>query len=468
MALAGLYVLVLYIICKILHFNGLYGQDAHEYQRIALGYWHKMRGDGYVPQSIGDRDFAPGYPLLVALGRWIGLNGQAISLLASGGALVFLYRLIGVFNFGTRPESRSVFLIICLALSPLWIRSSVSATSEAAALCFFAGSLWCAARYDRKPAALDLAGFVGFGCAAILARYAFGVALLPVGLWVLYRAFQHKAWGGIVAVATMPFLFFLLHQWLKGSAGNPLVAHVLTSSWSIKNLFTRHFSNENGFIDFWVPNGVYIFFPFLHYAFFLPLSALFPLFRRTDVYLPRQKVFLFSAVLYALFIGVMPTQTIRYLLPEYLLLLVLFFPAWDRFFCYGFYFKPRWTYWILAAAVALQLACTCFLMRHPVQRQRLESALAAQVKKALPDQSVDIYAFDVDIALRSYLPQAHFFSLWETVYPEIPSGSYFIFNEPLLREQWAGKNPMLNWEKWRDRLVPVAALSGGWQLYRVP
>lgn len=58
---------------------------------------------------------------------------------------------------------------------------------------------------------------------------------------------------------------------------------------------------------------------------------------------------------YLVLLGGLPQQNTSLLLPAYALLLLLLFPAWDRFYCYGFIFFKKLTLGILLLALTLQL-----------------------------------------------------------------------------------------------------------------
>ena len=151
----------------------------------------------------------------------------------------------------------------------------------------------------------------------------------------------------------------------------------------------------------------------------------------------------------------------------YVLLLLLLFPAWDRLYCYGFLFFRRLTVGILIGALVLQFICCVSILRPIIARNRLETTVAAQLKAVLPPKAT-LFAFDLDIALRSYCPELQLQNLWEHRYTEFPAGSYVLFNEAL-RPQWQGQNPMLNWDNLKENhaLELRAELPEGWKLWEI-
>jgi hypothetical protein len=197
------------------------------------------------------------------------------------------------------------------------------------------------------------------------------------------------------------------------------------------------------------------------------LPGMFFLFKKTDLVLPAKKILLACIGVYLILLGGMPHQNLRHLLPAYVLLLLLLFPAWDRFYCYGFIFFRRLTSGLLAGAFVLQLLCLIKYMAPTISRSHLEKDVALRLKTILPPDAT-LYSFDLDVALHSYLPGIQFQNLWERRYPEFQSGSYVLFNEAL-RPQWQGQNPILNWDdlKTNYSLVLKAELPNGWSLWEI-
>ena len=99
---------------KILSFNGLYGQDAHQYLHLSQAYAGLFDGRSYFPADRGDAEFAVGYPLAAALLSLSGLGSltalQIVTWLSAGLAAFFFYRCFQVLSPGARPGSRGGFI----------------------------------------------------------------------------------------------------------------------------------------------------------------------------------------------------------------------------------------------------------------------------------------------------------------------------------------------------------------------
>lgn len=467
-----LVIAVLALLALALHFNGLYGQDAHEYLRQSHALFGRLCGQSYLPESPGDREFGGGYPLAGAMLQFLGVDSivalQAISILSAGAVLWLFEQLLRLLAPGANGRSRLLYAGLLLALTPALIRAGLTVMSDALGLALMMAALWQGLRVielNRPQAAVSAAILGGW---AVTTRFAAAGLLLPLAGVVAWRLIQKKKWGWLIAAGLFGSLAMLLHFWLKNGVETTALQHSLLQEWSPVHFFQRTFQTLNGTVRYTLPNGLYLFFPLAHPAFCLPLPGLFFLVKRTDFYLFSKKTLLACLVAYLLLLSGLPHQNVRYLLPAFVIVLLLLFPAWDRLVSYGLLYFKRLTLGFLAVIPATLLVGNAFFLAPVLARNRLETALAAELRPMLPCGS-RLFAFDVDIALRSYLPDVQMQNLWVRRYDDFPEGSFLLFNEPALREQWAGQNPMLNWEHARRdfRLEEKKALPGGWVLYEI-
>jgi hypothetical protein len=467
LAIAGLVLLA-----KILSFNGLYGQDAHEYLRQSKAIFDRLNGLTTLPEGRGDAEFAAGYPLAGALFQILGFEAatalQIVSWLSAGLALWCFDQCLRVLTPGARAESRWVFIALALALAPYFVWAGLTVMSDALGLALTLAAFANGLRVletGRFSSAIWAAFFAGL---AVTTRFSLAALLAPLAATLIFYLLENRRWTLAVVTILAGFLGILPHFLIKtGAAQNPL-AHSLLQDWSLLHFFKATFSNANGTVDYGLPNILYICFPLAHPGFCLLLPGLFLLAKKTDTHLIAKRVLLASLVAYLLLLGGVPHQNLRYLLPAYAILLMLFFPAWDRMFAYGFYFFKRLTLGIIAVVLLLQIIFTVKILAPTIARNRLETAVAAEIRRALPPNAT-LFAFDLDVALRTYLPNFQIKNLWERRYEDFPTGSFILFNEDRLREQWQGQNPMLNWDfaKNNYELREVKELPEGWKLYEI-
>lgn len=463
-----------------LHFNGLYGQDAHEYLRLSRAYFDQMHGLPYQPQGRGDLVFAVGYPLAGALLRFTGLSAltalQLVSWLSAAAALYGFDACIRALSPGAHRWSRRLYTAVALGLSGYFVRAGFTVMSDALGLALLLGAFHYGLRAVEGRRGRDAVWAALFSGLSVLTRFAVAPLLAPLLLGVAVALLRvpsrpgrrdwNAGWLGLSVLAGL--LMLLPHFLLKSHVAVSPFSHSLLLDWSPLNLFRATLTDASGTVNYRFPNLVFILYPLAWPGFLPPLPLLFLMAKRTDFLLPAKRVLLVSLAVYLLFLGGLPSQNSRYLLPAFALILLLMFPAWDRFVSYGFYFFKKLTTGLVLGAVLLQVFFAVKIMWPVWQRNRLER-LAAEKVQAASKPGAAVYAFDLDVALHTYLPDEPVKGLWENRYDRFEEGVLFLFNEPRLRQQWQGRNPMLNWETLVQgyELAPVDSLPEGWTLYRI-
>ncbi len=527
-------VMVAAVVSLLLGFNGLYGQDAHEYVRLSRAYFQQMQGMPYLPEGRGDAAFAVGYPLAGALLRFGGpgsiLALQLVSWCSAGAALYAFDVNLRVLSPGAHRWSRQLYAGIALGLSAYFVRAGLTVMSDALGLALTLAAFHYGMRAVEGRRGRDAVWAAVFSGLAVLTRFSLAPLVGPLALGVAIALLRVPAftrrhdwnvgWLGLALLAGS--LVLAPHFLLKMKVPGTPLDHSLLQDWSPLNLFRAKFSSLNGTVDYGWPNLLYVLFPLFHPGFLLPLPLLFFLAKRTDFLLPAKRVLLVCVAVYLFFLGGVPHQNLRYLLPAFALLLLLLFPAWDRFVSYGFYFFKKLTWTLLLLGVTCQVFFAVKTMMPVLARNRLERGVAERVREvverdrgslrtsgagptpgpslrgpspspsgegslpsdkpaplpgagagacleAQPNPQPSIYAFDLDIALKTYLPEVQWLNLWERRYQDFPPGSYILFNEPRLRSQWQGRNPMLNWDfaVQHFELRECARIPEGWTLYVV-
>ncbi|MBK6930012.1 MAG: glycosyltransferase family 39 protein [Saprospirales bacterium] len=472
----GLWVLAFFgglaALSGILDFNGLYGQDAHEYLRWSRALFERLQGRSAAPAGPGEAELAGGYPLAAAIFQYFGLGAaralQGLSWLSAAGALWFFERNLRVLSPGARGSSRWVFGMLTLGLAPCFLRAGLTMMSDAFGLMLAMIALFFGLRSIELQRPRDVVGFAVFAALAITSRYALGLLLALPALALALERWRERQRLWLMAALAAGVLAFLPLWWLWAVVPGSPLGHSLLADWSVLNFFKRTFTQASGSVSYLLPNLAYLLFPLMHPWFCLTLPALLLLAKRTDVHLYSKRILALSLAVYLLFLGGLAHQNARYLLPAYAVLLLLLFPAWDRFFAYGLYFFKRLTCFLIGLTLACQLFFSVRILRPVLARHAFEQEVASLLRADLKPGD-RLYAFDLDIALQSYLPQLEYHNLWVQRYDSFPPGSYFLFNAPKLRQQWTGQPPMLNWEHavTQYNLEEIRQLPEGWVLYRV-
>jgi 4-amino-4-deoxy-L-arabinose transferase-like glycosyltransferase len=459
------------ILSFLLNFNGLYGQDAHEYLRQSRAVFEYWNSASVMPVTPGDVEFAIGYPAAGALLRFLFgdsiLALQLVSWLSFAVSVWLLERILALLTHGSRADSRWSFVTLGLAMAPVFVRSGLTLMSDALGMAMVLAAFLFALRWMELRRGSDACWSAVFMALALSVRLGLAGMLIPLALLVAWYLVERRAWRWMVLALLAGIVVLLPQLFLETS----VIVHPFQHSpihWSPAHFFQRSFHFENGLSQYLLPNILYLAFPLMHPGFCLLLPGLLLLAKKTDLALSAKKVILICLAGYLLLLGGLPHQNLRFLLPAYALLLLLLFPAWDRMYCYGFYFFKRLTWSILGITFLLQILATGWMLYPTLSRNHLEQSVAHEIRASLP-AGATVFGFDLDIAMKSYLPDIQFFNLWERRYIDFPAGSFVLFNEPALRPQWEGQNPMLNWDFLRDNytLEPVKNLPDGWVLYQI-
>jgi hypothetical protein len=450
-------------------FNGLYGQDCHEYLRQSEVIYQRLLGAAAPAATLGDDGFPSGFPLLGAFLRFFLRNSilalAAVTWISAGFCLVLFDLNLQKLSTGSALKSR-LLAIITLGFAPVFFSSSfvcmadISALMSVLAMFFFGQNVL----QNNKNAVITAI----FGAFALLMRFAMAGLVVPFAMMLTWHLWKQKKYGIWLTALLVGGLVLSLHFWLKINAAWFPAHHGIMQDWSFLNLFKRNFQSIDGSMSYFLPNGLLVLSVLMHPGFCLLLCGLFFLFKKTDLHLLDKKILLCCLICYLLLIGGTTAQAHRFLLPAYSIVLLLLFPAFDRFISYGFtYFKTP-TLCGLALMYALQI-CFCFRYFKPLlERNQEEQKMATILSKHLGSGQI-LYGFDWDIALKTYLPALQHRNLWVKQYDNFESGTYVIFNKSALEKQWTGKNPMLNWQKMNEmqRLDSIDLLPKGWVLYQI-
>lgn len=470
----ALVVASLILLSKLLSFNGLYGQDAHEYLRLSKIYFNHLQGALPVSDHTGHSELAGGYPIAGAVLRFLipdtGLALQAVSWLAAGLSVWMFERVLKLWAPGTSPRSRVAFTGLLLVLSPYFVRAGLTVMSDALGLLFFLAAMFWGLQVlesGRSKGAVWAAVFAGL---AVLTRLTAAAFLLPFAAAIGWHLLRRRQFGWVLAaglagiIALMPHFYF----GVMGDLDQNVFSHQTLRDWSLSSFFKNTFTNVNGTLSYFLPNGLYVFAPLAHPGFCLPVSLLFLMAKKTDFHHPSQRVLLICLAVCLIFVAGLPVQNMRYLIPAYIVLLLFLFPAWDRFYSYGFYFFKKLTWTFIGVALAIQVFCSVLILAPALTRNRLETTVFSEIRGVLPPNAT-LYSFDIDVAMGTYFPDLQIRNLWVKRYEDFPPGSFILFNESGLQKQWEGKNPMLNWDFAKENyaLRELRRLPDGWALYKV-
>jgi hypothetical protein len=463
-----LWPLFLALLCLCLGFNGLFGQDSHEYYRQSVELAARLGGAMANPPTLGDYSFPSGFPFFAALLQVVGigpaLSLQMVSFLGLGLSAYWFYALLLRWMPGAHLRSKLLFVGLFLS-APVLVKATVVSMADMLALAFALGATNSGLNSIENNKGAVWAALLG--ALSVLCRFALAGWILPLSIAAGWQLLKNRQWSSVLGALAMLGLVFSLHVWIKLPVEMLFTKSQLMSDWTPLNALRRTFSTIDGHLFYTLPNGVWLLSVSCHPGLFLFCPGLFFLFKRTDLMLPIRHVLLACMLGYAVVIVAYPMQNLRFLLPLWAMFLLMLFPAFDRFASYGFYFFAKFTRLLLISSIFVQCAGIIWIMRPVISRSKHEQTMAASIKAQVPEGSV-LYGMDYDVAMRNYLPKLQHRNVWVQNYERFEVGSYWLFSPSRLEKQWAGRNPMLNWDEAnrQHRLILLCDLSDGWNLYK--
>ncbi len=436
-------------------FNGLFGQDAHEYFRYTKAL--KLQLSDGIP--AGDFHWPKGYPLLGALGSFSGvsvlLSLQLISLVACMGTVLFAQKSIRLLY----QSSGALFLLLGAATQVYFLRMGYLVMSDA--LCAFLVMLAVYTYLQfRKTASLKfLVIFLFASVFAVFTRYAsvpiVAILLLNI-LWIYSKKRELWARFSILVLligSAVGVLYFNNH------ALGQIVDRI--QEWHPLNLLHRTHGREGRFETNMVPNVVYIWSNFLHLG-FLSIGVLLLLWIRKWNF--KERGLWVAILVYLAFIGGLELQNQRFMVLTHVPILVLLYPAFEALW---FWLKAKKLTLIFAAGVLLFNGGLFYFSFEKTYRvHKMEKEIVAALQPF--DDSTPILSFYVDQSFASYDLPNPTQSLWES-YPDFIPGGLVVFNPTKFETSWRNGSVMQNWELLQKEhtLVVVKELPENWKIYRI-
>jgi hypothetical protein len=458
------YGVLLSVICFIIGFNGLYGQDSYEYLRFSKALMVFFQ-TGKEPGSF----FWPiGYPLAGALVGLIIQNVQVamlvVTIISSVLTFIFLHKTLLLFYEKEEKEIR-LFLILFFCLSPFVFRSSLVIMSDMMTVAGISVAFYYYFYFFKHKKSTSFLLFIIFASLSITIRYVAIVVLFIPLISLFGIALRSKKNVCVVSGIFISLVVFIPHLYLKSNAPLAFVRHDWVTQWSVLNLFRNVFVTADGFHHYSLINAVYVFSNVVYPGYLFAGVIFLCFFKKENFTTIQVKIILASFFLYALFLSGMPIQNQRFLLLSYPLVLLLFYPSFILIIQKNNirnYFKI-----IVGAVVLIQiiLLYRAFLPQYRLNKQEREIVVAV---KKYPNHTI-IYTSGMEGALGAYGAMQERKSLYLERLSSVQPGSLLLVNPPELEAQWQGKNPERNWDfiKTHYTLRKLETLPNGWELYEI-
>lgn len=442
-------------------FDGLYGQDAYEYFRFT-----KSLHDYFTFEKLpGDYFWGVYYPFLGSLLMFIvgktPIALQFISLFSLIISSIYLDKIVELI-YKEKTNSILIFLVFCI--SPIMLIHSVLVMSDILTCCLFIVAFYHYLAYLEHCKSKSFLFGVSFCLLAILTRYAIGLILLAITIIVFLKLLKNKHYKLLLYSIPIVAVIILPHILIKTQNSLEFLSHSWLQNWNILNLFKSNFSSiDGGYSQNHFPNIIYICYTFLH-----PIYMVFGVgiiaysfknkFQKLNNY---PTLILISILVFSLFIGGIPYQNKRYLLPSFALIIILIYPQLRNI---GLYFKNKWTFYL--AVFLIQIALAFYFGKQFFDRNTLERNIVEEMK---PYQGNSLYVFDIDVAMQGRELAFNYHNLFLKKYATFEKNAFVLVNEKNLEQQWLGKNPYINWNKLKNNyeLKKMKQINTDWTLYQI-
>ncbi len=455
-------ILLFVIIRFFLGFNGLYGQDSHEYYRYSKVIINFFK----TGNSPGDYFWPVYYPILGAIAGLVIdnlISLQLISVLSLSGSLYFLYKIINqVFK---EKNQITLYLLIVFLLSPYVFRNSFVVMSDILSVFCITSSFYFFINYINNSRSNQIFFFSILAVMAVLTRYAAFVVLFIPTLVILFEIIRKKKYSHLIIAIIIALIIIIPHILIRKTSPTEFLEHVWLQRWSALNYFKKDFITPDGTEHFRLPNILTAFSNIYYPQYLLFGFILIPFIQKS---LFKNRIWLISLgmiLFYALFLAGIPYQNQRFFLLSTPLVAVVLYPPFERILIL-LNDRKSLKYSVLGFLILLQLFLSVYFFRSAYERNILEKNVSAFVKSK-PDKK--IYTFDIDVSFMSYGVNNKIINMWKKKINEFDKNSIVIFNEEKFKVQWANMNPMLNWQKLKSdyTLIEIKDFDDGWKAYEI-
>lgn len=440
-------------------YEGLNGQDGHDYLRMAQA-WSSVFEGGEPPVMV---EHPHGYPLLGALlAKLVGSELLALRLMSATALLLIAELMVRVLrNTGASGTTYRWWPLFGLALAPFLLRQSLTVMSDMSAISLCVAAFAHTLRWQRSRRAGPL--LVAVVCFAL--AVSFRLAAVPfaflTAMWCVVRWLGVRKGGALLLLSLVVVMGALV---LSSDTLKELLDRLPLGDWSVLNMFDRVHQSDDGTLYYLLPNIVRVWAVFVHPG-FMPLGvALLAFVRREDLRAPHVQLALLSIAGYLLFVAGMPYQNDRVLLMAQPFVWLVLAPAFERAYSFALRTMPAIKSMIALLLVALVGLCWRAVDPFATQAARERYLVAA----VCATNATRIYTHGMGAACGTYCPRLLTTELWYGKIGSFEPGALVLINPADLAAQWQGTPPGINWENvQRQGLSGHVALGGGWVLARV-
>jgi hypothetical protein len=161
----------------------------------------------------------------------------------------------------------------------------------------------------------------------------------------------------------------------------------------------------------------------------------------------------------------MPYQNYRFFIPVAPIFILLIFPSFERA---GIWLRriARQRI-IITGMIIIQAGLFVYGFRMIYQRFLLERKVCRYMQQQYAGR--EIYTMDLDVSLQGYDVPLVYHNIWKEHFITFHKHALVLVAEKKWAVQWAGKNPMLNWQELKEHylLVHITSFDNDWELYEI-
>jgi hypothetical protein len=448
---------IFFLIYRVLNFNGLYGQDAHEYYRYSLALANFLTG-GPEPGAFFWPVIYPAAGALLSIVFPDILSLQILSLLSGAWTYINFCRILNLmYPKGTMRQRYTFLYLFC---SPFFIRAFSIGMSDILAMAFLTASWLKYLEWNSRKEMHLLLISICFGLFAVQTRYVSIILLIPIIPGILTTIKERTTNSLIILfgiiIAITPSIIF------RSIDIESIISHPWISTWNPLNIFNCKFETLEGTFNYTFPNIAYVLAVIFHPGFMFT-GIILVLYNLKNNFL-KFKWWVITLIIYLIFLAGIPFQNLRFLLLGFPIVLILFYQGYEDMMRKVIFKRYKIILFISFILIQFVLAIRAIEPLYIYQQE--EIAISNEIKK-YPNST--IYCFGINGALKTYDVTQDVINLWNVSNPLLPSGALFLYNQVRFEKQYKITPPGKIYQKMRGqgRLMYIKTLPNGWQLYRI-
>lgn len=448
--------LIILLLLKLMNFNGLYGQDSHEYLR----YTNYLKGNIFNLTNVKDYFWPIMYPLIGAVTSLIKIAPisilQFISIFSLVFSSIYLQKIIAVLY----NKKSLVYIISFFILSPFVFRFGTVIMSDMLCLLFLIVGFYHLLNYSNTTKFKFLLYSVIFFSFSFYTRYVVVIVFIFPFVWIFFKHFK-KQKISYYLLLILPIIIIIIiisipHYLIK-TASLTTFEHSWLVNWSFSNFINNEFITVEGIKTYRFSNIVFVWIQnVLPKYFFLGFILLFFI-KKKDFKL----ILLLGLFSYLFFLAGIPFQNSRFLLLSFPLIIVFLFPAFTRFMTL---FKNKKEIAIIGF-VGIQLFLIIYSFRSIYFLNQIEKENVTSIIK-LSDTKI-IYTSGYEGPLRSYSDKK-VIGIWMDSIITVEKG-LFMINELDMKNNSYPETINYNYQKLKNNvsLQQLETFDKGWTLYEI-